>query len=266
MSLDDLQMEPRKNVETFLLSWADDDFVTGQRLAEWVTVGPTLEEDNLLASLAQDEMGHARLWYELVATSESLDSVGYNRSPSKRRNSILVETEHADFADTVVINFLYDTAESLVLEAMQDGEHEDIARRATQAVDEEALHVEHADRWLDRLVTTDEGRTRLEASFERLLPRCADLFAFDPAIVDAVIAKNVLTTDLSTIETTWTSIVHETLEASPLDVDPKAIDAATEPPETNGRARSHTHALTSLLDSIHATNLPTDQPAVNYHQ
>lgn len=97
---------------TFLLAIADDEFVFGHRLSDWVTQAPTFEEDNTLASMAQDEMGHARMWYEAVVdrdvpvpadlrpsvegASYDLDDLGLNRAPEARRNSVLVEPKHVD--------------------------------------------------------------------------------------------------------------------------------------------------------------------------
>lgn len=97
---------------TFLLSIADDDFVIGHRLTDWITQAPTFEEDNTLASMAQDEMGHARLWYmailkrdlaipqklapSIAGSSYELDDLSLNRASEARRNSILVEPKHVD--------------------------------------------------------------------------------------------------------------------------------------------------------------------------
>lgn len=101
-----------RELATFLLSLADDEFVLGHRLSDWVTQAPTFEEDNTLASMAQDEMGHARLWYEAVLEHDlpvpgelrpsvdgspfDLDDLGLNRAPAARRNSVLVEPKHVD--------------------------------------------------------------------------------------------------------------------------------------------------------------------------
>lgn len=96
----------------FLLSVADDEFVLGHRLSDWTTQAPTFEEDLTLASMAQDEMGHGRLWYEAVLDRDlrvpgelapsvsgseyDLDDLGLNRAPDARRNSVLVEPKHVD--------------------------------------------------------------------------------------------------------------------------------------------------------------------------
>ncbi len=250
-------------VEQLLLALADDEFVASQRYAEWVTVGPTMEEDNVLSSIAQDEMGHARLWYEFLEDDQSLDAIGYNRRPDERRNSVLVETEHTDFADTIVINFLYDTAEQQLLETLCAGAHEAIARRANTILTEEIFHREHAEQWLARLVSTAEGRHRLRNAFERLLPRSADLFSFEPAITNQ--SAELIGIPFDELRDQWFKTVDETIDSLPIEVSDGALAAAGSPPEHNGRTGGHTADLTQLLDSIHAENLPKDHPASGYH-
>lgn len=263
MSLD-LPSEHRDDVETLLLGVADDDFVVGQRLAEWVTIGPTLEEDNALSSMAQDEMGHARLWYELMEDAGDVDDLGYNRPPDERLNSTLVEQPHEDFADTIVVNFLYDEAEKRFLEALRDGSVEVISERARQALDEEPFHREHADQWLERLVSTDEARSRLERAFADSLPRAADLFAFDASVESSALDAGVLARPFAELEREWYNAVRQRLNDLPLEFDDDVVATVTDAPETNGRATDHTEDLTELLDSIHADNLVEDHPAAQY--
>src|SRR3954451_6531256 len=92
-----------------LLALADDEFVTGYANSEWTGIAPLLEEDLAFSSLAQDELGHARLLYELLAEGmgdggwgssappspsshpPSPDSLAYGRAPSAYRNARLVE-------------------------------------------------------------------------------------------------------------------------------------------------------------------------------
>ena len=50
-----------------LLALADDEFVTGYANSEWTGIAPLLEEDIAFSSLAQDELGHARVLYELLS-------------------------------------------------------------------------------------------------------------------------------------------------------------------------------------------------------
>ena len=48
---------------------ADDELVLGHRHAEWTGWAPHIEEDLAFSSIAQDEMAHARLLYELIETA-----------------------------------------------------------------------------------------------------------------------------------------------------------------------------------------------------
>ena len=57
----------RSALRELLLALADDEFVIGYANSEWTGIAPVLEEDIAFSSLAQDELGHARLLYELLA-------------------------------------------------------------------------------------------------------------------------------------------------------------------------------------------------------
>ena len=92
-----------EHVQSFLLSLADDELVMGHRLSFWAARGPTIEVDNEVAAIVQDELGHARLWYDLVADGdETLEDLAFGRPASERRNTVLVEAPMADFGETIV--------------------------------------------------------------------------------------------------------------------------------------------------------------------
>ena len=63
----DLDAATRAALAELLLSMADDEFVIGFWDSEWTGIAPMLEEDVAFSSLAQDEIGHARLLYEMLA-------------------------------------------------------------------------------------------------------------------------------------------------------------------------------------------------------
>ena len=56
--IEDLTQKP---LHTLLLALADDEFILGYRNSEWTGIAPMLEEDVAFSSMAQDEIGHARL-------------------------------------------------------------------------------------------------------------------------------------------------------------------------------------------------------------
>lgn len=257
----DAAPDAEEALSAFLLSMADDDFVIGHRLSDWVGAGPTMEEDNSLASISQDEMGHARLWYEVLG---DLDDLALNRSPVERRNSTLVESKHDDYADVIAIGYLYHEAEARLLSTIRDGDDADLAGRAEQALNEEPYHREHSTVWLERLVATDEGRRRLERAFEDALPRAADMFGHDEAVVGRLLADGVLARDPADLREDWVQTVRDHLAGLPLNVDDEALAALDRVPSTNGRAGEHTAAMDELLDEIHAGPLVGDHAVLRY--
>lgn len=244
-------------VETLLLAMGDDEFVMGHRLSFWVARGPTIEADNEVASIVQDELGHARLWYELAAEDgQTLEDLAIRRPVDVRRNSVLVEPPAGGFGETVVRQFLYDRAEARLLEALRDGVHDELSARAEVALREEAFHREHADVWLDRLSGTEEGREHLEAGLAACLPRCRDLFAFDGGVGTALAEAGVLDRSFRTLREAWVDDVVATLDELPVDVPLQDLPVTADdlagalgtPPARNGRAGEHTDDLAALVD------------------
>src|SRR5689334_18170403 len=115
-----LTLNSRAALKELLLSLADDEFVIGYANSEWTGIAPVLEEDIAFSSLAQDELGHARLFYQLLAELQiidcrlqidadadprstiynlrSSDVVAYGRAPSEFRHAQLVERPRGDWA------------------------------------------------------------------------------------------------------------------------------------------------------------------------
>ena len=65
-SLGDLQGITRDSVVDLLYRMGDDELVIGHRNSEWTGLAPILEEDIAFSSMAQDEMGHAQVYYQML--------------------------------------------------------------------------------------------------------------------------------------------------------------------------------------------------------
>ena len=76
-----------------LLAVADDELVLGWRDSEWTGIAPFLEEDVAFSSIAQNEIGHARAFYELAAErlGTDADSLAFDRESGEYRCAPLVE-------------------------------------------------------------------------------------------------------------------------------------------------------------------------------
>jgi len=155
-----------------LLAIADDELILGWRNSEWTGIAPFLEEDVAFSSIAQNEIGHARALYELAAAElgTTADELAFDRKPEEYRSAPLVELRRLEWARTIARHWLYETADEIRLAALIAADDPEIAGLAAKMNREEAYHRMHAEMWIDRLLTTDEGRTRLDEAIEELWP------------------------------------------------------------------------------------------------
>ncbi|EJN61060.1 1,2-phenylacetyl-CoA epoxidase subunit PaaC [Halogranum rubrum] len=257
---DSLSDSEREAVEELLFRMADDEYVAAERYIEWQIFAPTLESDLALSNIAQDEFGHARLWYDL------LQDMGYSeqeciweRDPATWTHSTLVEQpfEEGDWADAILRSYLYDTAENLRMEALVDSTYPPIADRVAKVLAEERYHREHAQSWLERL-TGGEHHEKVQAAVDRLFPYALTLFAAGPN-EDAIVELGLRTENLDDLREEWLEIVVPFLESLDLTV-PEPDEVAL--PEETGRDASHTDAWFDLYeDFTHTYNeLELEEP------
>ncbi|SFR66405.1 1,2-phenylacetyl-CoA epoxidase subunit PaaC [Halogeometricum limi] len=257
----DLSDREREAVELLLRRMADDEFVLADRYTEWQVRAPTIESDIAIANIAQDELGHARLWYDL------LEDFGYTepdliweRDPETFRHSTLVELPFAegDWADCIVRSYFYDEAEHLQLHALADSSYPRIRDRVEKVLGEEDYHREHAVNWLRRLVSSDEGRRRVQEATDRLFPHALTLFepARDAADAEAVIDElGVRTRTLADMRAEWLETVTETMTDVGIDLRPPAVsdDGSVDAdalPDHLGRDGDHTEHWRVLFDDF----------------
>jgi ring-1,2-phenylacetyl-CoA epoxidase subunit PaaC len=155
-----------------LLAIADDELVLGWRNSEWTGIAPFLEEDVAFSSIAQNEIGHARALYELAARDleTTADELAFDRAPEEYRCAQLVELKRLDWAPTIARHYLYETADTVRVEALKASDDAELAGLAAKIDREEAYHRMHAEMWIDRLQGTEEGARRLREAVEELWP------------------------------------------------------------------------------------------------
>ncbi|NKE35912.1 phenylacetate-CoA oxygenase subunit PaaC [Natronococcus sp. JC468] len=254
---DDLEERERAALEALLKRLGDDEFVLAERYTEWQVRAPTLESDLALANVAQDELGHARLWYDVLGDLdlEERDLV-YERDPGDFRHSTLVELPfpEGDWADAVLRSYLYDSAEELRLEALVDSSHPKIADRVGKIRQEETYHLEHARNWLERLAADEDGRRRLQDALDRLFPHALTLFEpVDEETEAAVVDLGLRDATLEELGEAWLSTVVPSLESLGLEppvgarVDDDTFEITAEAlPVERGRDGTHTDAWFDL--------------------
>jgi ring-1,2-phenylacetyl-CoA epoxidase subunit PaaC len=228
-----LDPELRAAIADLLLTIADDEFVVGFRDSEWTGIAPQLEEDVAFSSLAQDEIGHARLLYEMrgALTGEDADQLAFHREPSEYRHARLLDAPREGWGFTLIRRWLYDTADSVRLGALARSSFAPLAEIVAKIRREERYHLMHLDAWLERLAT-HEGRPRDEAiaALERLERLATTVFAPLPA-EEMLVAAGVLAAPMSELADRWRSEANARLGSLELPAIPTGM------PPVDGRSR-----------------------------
>jgi len=153
----DVPASPARHGEReLLLGLADDELIVGWRDSEWTGIAPLLEEDVAFSSIAQNEIGHARAVYQLLA--EDADALAFDRPLDEYRCAPLVELRLLDWAHTIARRWLYEEADRIRIEALMTDPDPQVAGLAAKIDREEAYHRMHAELWHARL--RDEPRFR----------------------------------------------------------------------------------------------------------
>jgi ring-1,2-phenylacetyl-CoA epoxidase subunit PaaC len=153
--------------EQALLGLADDELVLGWRDSEWTGIAPMLEEDVAFSSIAQNEIGHARAVYELIAGPVGdADALAFDRKTEEYRCAPLVELHLLEWAHTIARRWLYEVADEIRITALKDDADPAVAGLAAKIDREEAYHRMHAEMWHDRL----RDEPRFQQAVEELWP------------------------------------------------------------------------------------------------
>jgi ring-1,2-phenylacetyl-CoA epoxidase subunit PaaC len=170
----------RPALAELLLTMADDEFVQGFLDSEWTGIAPMLEEDVAFSSLAQDEIGHARAFYELRSrlTGEDPDELAFGRPVDGYRHARLLDHPRTDWAFSVARRYLYDTSDHVRLGALAQSSFQPLAELVAKVRREETYHLLHLDAWIRRLAGGgDDAHRRLQDALDQLWPDALSVFA-----------------------------------------------------------------------------------------
>jgi ring-1,2-phenylacetyl-CoA epoxidase subunit PaaC len=219
----------RETLGELILGVADDELILGHRNSEWTGHAPILEEDIAFSNIAQDELGHASLWYDIVGdlTSDKPDDLVFFRSASDYRNVQFVELPKGDWAFTIMRQFLFDTFEILRCTMLQRSNYLPISEAAAKIHPEELYHFRHTSSWITRLGQgTVESNRRTQLALEELWGYANQLFVPMPK-EDQIVSAGVWP-DLKLLRGDWLEQVIPFLEQSGLKI-PSGADLVDAP-------------------------------------
>jgi len=205
----------------YCLRLGDNALVQGQRLAEWISNGPTVELDIALGNQSLDLFGQARMLLDYAGRVEgqgrSEDDLAYLRDVLDFRNVLLVEQPIGDFGETVMRQFLYGNFASALYQRLSGSKDEELSGIAQKAVKEMAYHARHNGEWVVRLGDgTEESHARAQKGLDTLWPYVHELFA--PGAVDLMMADAGLGIDPSVLKDEWLEDVTAVIERATLSM------------------------------------------------
>lgn len=129
-------------------SLADNKGALGRRYGEWAVSAPTIESAVAAAAMAQDELGHARSTYPVLA------KLGVDREDSgldAGHPLRVIEHELPDWASFIAANLVIDGVLTTFVATAPDSSIEPLAQRARKILQEEGAHKVHAEAWAKRI-------------------------------------------------------------------------------------------------------------------
>ncbi|MED3786509.1 phenylacetate-CoA oxygenase subunit PaaC [Peribacillus frigoritolerans] len=178
-------------IKELLLQLADDDFIHSYRGAEWLGLAPHIEEDVASASISQDTMGHAAIYYRLLDElgEGDADKLAHDRPAKERRNAIILELVNGpghymkdpdyDWAFAVVRNYFYTQAKAIKVQSLHSCSYEPLAEVAQKVQMELYYHLMHWKTWFVQLLGSGhlEAISRMKAAIGKTMPDFAGVFS-----------------------------------------------------------------------------------------
>jgi ring-1,2-phenylacetyl-CoA epoxidase subunit PaaC len=242
----------------------DDTLVLSQRLSEWCSRAPELEEDVALANIALDLLGQARMLLtragEVEGAGRTEDDLAYLRDEPEFRNVRLVEVDcgpgpGGDFATTIARLLIFASWRLALLDHLTASRDPVLAAIAAKGVKELAYHRDHAAQWTLRLAGgTDLSRSRMIAGLTKVWPLFDELFA--PHDIEVRLAAAGVAVDPGTLRSEVDAVLDRVLTAAALDrPDVRPMSAVA---HRLGRHGVHTEAMGYLLAEMQhlARSLP----------
>lgn len=242
----------------YCLMLGDDALVLAQRMTEWVTASPELEEEVAVANVALDLVGQARLLLARAGSVGALgrsrqratgsipdeDALAYFRDPDEFRSTALVAALNGDFAQTIARLLVASTVRLAVFARLRGSRDPVLAAIAAKGVHELAYHRDHAARWLLRLGDgTDESHRRAQAGVDAVWPLLADVFTATD--VERQLTEAGVAVDPATTREEVRSVLTEVLGRATLRLPEWPADG---PPR--GRLGEHGPELAELLGTL----------------
>ncbi len=234
-----------ESLARYAVRLGDDALVLGQRLSEWTSRGPTLEEDIATSNIALDFLGRARQCYglasELTGTTE--DDLAFLRDAREFTNLLIYELPRGDYAFTTARQFFVDVFDQHFFTALAESSESRLAAIAAKTLKEVRYHLRRSRDLLVRLGDgTEESAARMQRALEELWGYRAELFHMDALEQDLWAAR--VGVDRGALRLQWEADVEAGIAAARLQRPTGDWQVG------GGRAGNHSEHLGHMLDEM----------------
>lgn len=234
------------DIEKYILRIADTTLILSQRLSEWCSKGPSLEEDIALSNISLDLLGQANGLLEYVSKLNgeiSPDEYAFKRDEREFYNFQICEIENGHFGDTIMRQFLIDIYFKLYYQELEKSKDETLSALATKSLKEVSYHLRHSGNWVIRLGDgTQESKDKIQKSLNNIWKYTGEFFEMDE--LDKKMLKEKIGVNNKNLKKDWDKLVDETL-----------IKAKLKRPEdgymmTGSKKGIHTEMLGKILSEM----------------
>jgi ring-1,2-phenylacetyl-CoA epoxidase subunit PaaC len=236
----------------YCLMLGDDALICSQRLTEWVSNAPELEEEVALANTALDLLGQARVLLARAGHVEGAgrdeDALAYLRPEPEFRNTALAELpDGLDFGRAIARLLIFSTWRLALLHRLLGSRDPVLAAVAGKGVKELTYHRDYAARWTLRLGDgTAESHRRMQAALDAVWPYAEELFR--PSDVERRLAAAGVAVDPAELRPEVDAVLDEVLTRATLTRP--AVPPVGTVGGRGGRQGAHTEHLGHLLAEL----------------
>lgn len=245
----------------YCLMLGDDALISAQRLIEWVTRAPELEQELGMANMALDLLGQARLLFARAAAADPTvvpdlsptspappdDRLAFFRSQEEFRCVRLCELDNGDFAHTILRMLIFSTWRLGLFQRLTESRDPFLAAVSHSWCKELAYHRDYAARWTVILAGgSPESRRRTTDALNFLWPYTGELWA--TTAEELTLADKGVAVDARTIAADFHETITHVIRAAEL-TPPQGISTGTLAGRA-GRDGVHTEALGRLLTEL----------------
>ena len=213
-------MTTNEAIVKYCLRLGDSSLILGQRMAEWCSNGPILEEDIAMSNISLDLFGQSRLMLsyagEIEGKGRTENDLAFKRLEREYYNNLMSERPNGHFGDTVARNLFHFAYTYHLYKKLSTSKDDTIKAFAVKSLKEVTYHLRHSAEWIVRLGDgTEESHNKVQQSVNNLWEYTADLFAMNE--VDEILIEQDIAIDLNEIKPLWDNTINEVLERATLN-------------------------------------------------